>query len=116
MNKNDKQRPNRRIRRVAAIAAGVWLLALLPWMVIPARAITLCGTTFTGIVDPTGGTTATKFVFKVTVTAGPTPTFVYVRLSGVWHGMTSAGGGVYTWTPPPNGTLAAGTYNYRFRV
>jgi hypothetical protein len=84
MHKNDKQRPNRRIRRAAAIAAGVWLFALLPWLVVPASAITCPdnGSLTNAQVAPPGpgGTT---FTFSVTYqdTAGETPDWIRVYLT-----------------------------------
>src|SRR5262245_63390551 len=86
MHMNDKHRTNRRIRRVAALAAGVWLLALLPWLVVPALAIGCPGngTLTEASITPGSGTTATLFKFSVRYSdaEGQAPQRVWARYQG----------------------------------
>ena len=79
------QRSERRLGRAAALAAAGWLLALLPWFVVPTLAVSCPdnGSLTNASVSPGSGTTNTSFTFSVTYqdNAGETPDLIRVYLT-----------------------------------
>jgi hypothetical protein len=111
-----------RVTRAAAIAVGLSLAALTPWLVVPALAIACPdnGSLTNASVSPGSGTTATSFTFRVTYqdNAGEPPQRVWARFAGGPDIVDLSGSGNLTTGVVYSGssTLPAGNWTIRLRA